>query len=683
MTFDAYGDQASAGTRAYAYDALGRLAADTPAAGGSGYQFSYAGATGAIASDGTSAYAWDPAGTTLAATGAPGGGTGGALALTDIHGNQAGQFTASATALAASRSYDPWGAVTATSGSMTGLLGYQSAWADPASGKDLTGARWYNPAAGDFTSADTIPQSPLPDPAAGNPFAYAADNPLTGTDPSGHQTDAAELASEKAAAVAAAAKAGPVIVAVAVTSVKTATAKATAAKAAAKIPAHCAGSTAAVTDVSTCLSAVYQAAGGQTDASGVPTGKGYNSTVADQAMSIVQDQYNAAQDATQKRDAAANYNQQASQSLAAQQAALRSPTTAPGCSGRLFELGACPSEAGAAGTTAAQVKASIIGAGMVFLQLLPGPGELADALGIGGEAASVFADGAGAARAGDQVVTDAGADTRAAGGTRESPTCGSSFTAGTLVLLATGKTTPISQLRPGDKVLASDTRTGKDQPEAVTAVLVHHDTNLYDLTVKTSHGTQVIHTTASHLFWDPSLDHGWIPANHLKKGEHLKTPDNWSAIVVGGSTPVVHDGWMWDLTVPGNNDHDFYVIASPQSTSGSRHTYYVNAGSTPVLVHNDNPASSRVPDLTGKTQAEADQILGEEGFDLQAISQSGAYATYQASDGSKVTIRLSDGRVTRTSTIDMGPNIKNRTQRWGKDGNLTDSHDTGENLSCG
>ena len=35
---------------------------------------------------------------------------------------------------------------------------------------------------------------------------------------------------------------------------------------------------------------------------------------------------------------------------------------------------------------------------------------------------------------------------------------GSSFTAGTLVLLASGKTVPISQLKAGDMVLAADTR---------------------------------------------------------------------------------------------------------------------------------------------------------------------------------------------------------------------------------
>jgi death-on-curing family protein len=40
---------------------------------------------------------------------------------------------------------------------------------------------------------------------------------------------------------------------------------------------------------------------------------------------------------------------------------------------------------------------------------------------------------------------------------------------------------------------------------------------------------------------------------------------------------------MWDLTVPGNNDHDFYVLAE---RSSSQRTHYVVAGDTPVLVHN-------------------------------------------------------------------------------------------------
>ena len=186
MTFDAYGDQATAGTRSYGYDALGRLTADTPAAGGGGYQFSYVGKTGTIASDGVSGYSWDPSGSVLAGTGAPGGGTSGVLALTDAHGDVLGQFTAAGTGVSGSQAYDPWGTVTATHGAMAGMLGFQSAWSDPVSGKDLMGARWYNPAAGDFTSADTIHVSPVPDPAAADPFGYAAGNPLSFTDPTGH-----------------------------------------------------------------------------------------------------------------------------------------------------------------------------------------------------------------------------------------------------------------------------------------------------------------------------------------------------------------------------------------------------------------------------------------------------------------------------------------------------------------
>jgi Pretoxin HINT domain len=149
---------------------------------------------------------------------------------------------------------------------------------------------------------------------------------------------------------------------------------------------------------------------------------------------------------------------------------------------------------------------------------------------------------------------------------------GQSFSSSTGVLLADGKSVPISTLKVGDKVEAVDTKTGKNQTETVTAVLLHHDTDLYDLTVRSGGRTEVIHTTSSHLFWDPSLNYGWIPANHLKPSEKLKTPDGPPAVVVGGSVPAAHEGWMWDLTVPGDNDHDFYVIAG-----------------APILVHNSGP----------------------------------------------------------------------------------------------
>ena len=81
--------------------------------------------------------------------------------------------------------------------------------------------------------------------------------------------------------------------------------------------------------------------------------------------------------------------------------------------------------------------------------------------------------------------------------------------------------------------------------------------------------------------------HYWVSANKFSKNEHLLTADSTVATADGGTTPKVHDGWMWDLTVPGNNDHDFYVIAgnAGQSKNGDR-AYYGLAEVAAVLVHN-------------------------------------------------------------------------------------------------
>jgi hypothetical protein len=108
--------------------------------------------------------------------------------------------------------------------------------------------------------------------------------------------------------------------------------------------------------------------------------------------------------------------------------------------------------------------------------------------------------------------------------------------------------------------------------------MVHHDTNLYDLNVKTKTGTEVIHTTSNHLFWDPYLDK-WVSANKISKNEHLKAPNGQVVMADGGTTPKEHDGWMWDLTV--QDDHDFYVEPAavlPPSRAGPT--------PVPVLVHN-------------------------------------------------------------------------------------------------
>jgi hypothetical protein len=157
-----------------------------------------------------------------------------------------------------------------------------------------------------------------------------------------------------------------------------------------------------------------------------------------------------------------------------------------------------------------------------------------------------------------------------------------SFSAGTQVVLANGKTAAISSLKPGDRVEATNTKTGKTTAEQVSAVEVKHDTDLYDLTVKSGGHTEVIHTTSNHPFWDPKARR-WVQAGKLRKGEPLKTANGTTAVADGGTTPKQHDGLMWDLTVPGDNDHDFYVVSVWRDSSGK---YVIAAGGAFFLVHN-------------------------------------------------------------------------------------------------
>jgi RHS repeat-associated protein len=562
VSFDAYGDQATAGTRSYAYDALGRLTADTPTAGGTGYQFSYAGKTGTIASDGTTAYTWDPSGGTLIGTGAPGGGTSGVLALANAHGDVLGQFTASGTAVAGSQSYDPWGKVTTTTGTTQGLLGYQSAWADPASGKDLMGARWYAPAAGDFTSADTVQVNPDPNPAAGNPFAYAADEPLDNTDPTGHMILNPDGTQNRTATQAAANAY-----------------RASAAKAAAKPAAKPAVKPA----VKPVAKPVKPAAGDfWYPVPSVPTVPYSRSAVAAAAAQRQTSVHTGKVTTLQPRDAKTNPANIHNGNAAVVGGAIKGALSLVDglvnlVPDQLSQMQRHPLPP----AWHIDLAGSFSAAWDRTFGITPGSTDsnFMNDTSVVAQLATLFIPGGDEAEAGNLA--------RIARSALRGLKCGQSFTPGTRVLLATGKTAPISQLKPGDKVLATDTKTGKNQPETVTAVEVNHDTDLYNLTIKTPHGTEVIHTTAGHLFWDPSLHH-WVPTNKLSKGERLKAPDGATVTAVGGIIPKQHDGWMWDLTVPGNNDHNFYVVATPLAGGAETQSHVHAPVGTSILVHNDN-----------------------------------------------------------------------------------------------
>ncbi len=298
-TSDAYGQQGTQGTQASTYDALGRDTALTN--GAATTALAYEGTTGQLAGDGASAYTWTPAGTLTGTAPAAAPGTG-VLDLTDHHTDLTAQFTASGTTLTGSRAYGPWGATLATGGILSGALGYQSQYTSPATGQVNMGARWYNPANGSFGNKDTVSNKPVPDSASASPFGYAADNPLGITDPTGHRpiddsgnTDKGWLAAQVTAAKKAATTAASAAHAAHLAHLAHLAVVAKTAPVAAKIPTFCGANNGAgaMGTLNTCMSAIYNAAGGSN----------YNSKLASEAMGIVQDQYNTVQDAANKRDA--------------------------------------------------------------------------------------------------------------------------------------------------------------------------------------------------------------------------------------------------------------------------------------------------------------------------------------------------------------------------------------------
>lgn len=76
----------------------------------------------------------------------------------------------------APRNYDPFGTPESAS---SGLFGYTGELQDATTGMEYLRARWYNPGAGQFLGRDPLEGT------TGQAYAYASDNPVNGSDPSG------------------------------------------------------------------------------------------------------------------------------------------------------------------------------------------------------------------------------------------------------------------------------------------------------------------------------------------------------------------------------------------------------------------------------------------------------------------------------------------------------------------
>ncbi|MEV0598953.1 polymorphic toxin-type HINT domain-containing protein [Streptomyces sp. NPDC050315] len=146
-----------------------------------------------------------------------------------------------------------------------------------------------------------------------------------------------------------------------------------------------------------------------------------------------------------------------------------------------------------------------------------------------------------------------------------------SFTPKTKVLMADGSTKSIQDVDIGDKVLATDPKTGKATARTVTAEIKGKGTkHLVKVTVDTDGkkgaATASVTATDGPPFWVSEL-HAWIDATDLHPGQWLRTSTGTYVQIAAVKRWTQHAS-VRNLTV------------------ADLHTYYVVAGTLPVLVHN-------------------------------------------------------------------------------------------------
>ncbi|MFD9535101.1 polymorphic toxin-type HINT domain-containing protein [Streptomyces sp. NPDC060010] len=162
--------------------------------------------------------------------------------------------------------------------------------------------------------------------------------------------------------------------------------------------------------------------------------------------------------------------------------------------------------------------------------------------------------------------------------------CGKCFLPGTKVLMADESTKNIEDIKVGDTVLATDPATGETSPQKVTRLIeTEDDKHFNELSIATPSGIEKLTATHEHPFWSPSKN-DWVNASQLTPGTTLRT-DTGETVVVTTNRAYTQHAKTYNLTVD------------------ALHTYYVLAGSTPVLVHNSGPCPTArfVTDANGVT----------------------------------------------------------------------------------
>ncbi|WP_330186416.1 LamG-like jellyroll fold domain-containing protein [Dactylosporangium sp. AC04546] len=608
----------------YTYDAFGR--ALLPG-------FAYTGPGNDLAADDTNTYTRDPVGDLVGAA----SGSVKRLAWTDLHDDVVGQFDPTGATLAGSTTYDPLGAVVARAG-MIGNLGYQSEWTDNVTGRVNMAARWYNTGTGQFDSRDSADVDPVPSSVSANRFAYADDNPLTVTDPTGHWGipkfikkaaqvvkraavstvrrvvttvrkvvntvrkvvknvvrkvkkvvhSARKWVAHKVAQVKRKIKqvyhrvkqAGKVVVAKVKRAVK---------KAAKNVSDAYHASAKWVKDHKNAIIEIAAIGAGILGGLACTAATGGVGAVA--CMAGAAALINVAKDAAQ-----GNIHNLGDVFQSAGTGALQGVMgSVGGVVGGRLAVGLVSKLGPFAGSFVGRTLAGGVtaGAGDAVTQFLTtgrvNLKSVAFTAGIGAVfgGASKFAktNGGGASRGGPEPGRTQPKSTSGGGSS-----CRHSFAPDTLVLMANGSKRPIKDVNVGDRVLATDPATGRTTARTVELLHRNRDRDLTDVTVEGGGRTAVIHTTQHHPFWDATTNR-WRDAADLEAGASTLVDPAGRTLRVVAVRNFAGEAEMRDLTV------------------ANFHTYYVIAGDAPVLVHNCTPdlqtrndmaASGMLPGRGGK-----------------------------------------------------------------------------------
>ncbi len=164
-----------AGTVDNRYNGGGQLMSSTNGSSTTAFTWDDTASTPRLLQAGSEAYIYGPNGEAIEQISSSG-------TVQYLHQDQIGStrlITNSSGSTSETFTYTPYGSLQGSTGSASSLLGYAGQYTDPTTGLTYNQARWYDPGTGQFMVVDPKVETTW------QPYAYADDNPITGTDPTG------------------------------------------------------------------------------------------------------------------------------------------------------------------------------------------------------------------------------------------------------------------------------------------------------------------------------------------------------------------------------------------------------------------------------------------------------------------------------------------------------------------